>query len=84
MKRKETVDDRAVKDASAIQRDLERDKFPEMEDREGYAKQKQLKKRLGKISRKPKKEAREDREKTNAFIRLFEKLRNMLRKGTGR
>lgn len=76
MKHKETVDDRAVKDASAIQRDLEKERFPEMEDREGYAKQKQLEKRLGKISRNPKKGAREDRKRTNVFIHLIGKLRN--------
>jgi hypothetical protein len=69
MKHKETVDDRAVKDASKIQRELEKVDMIEAEDPEGYVKQKQLIKKVrGKPGNKRKKEAREDREKTKKGI----------------
>jgi hypothetical protein len=80
MKHKETADDRAIKDASAIQRAAEKEGFPEMEDPERYEKQKQSKKLFIESQKKRKKEAREDRERTsNIFKHFFGKWRN---KGT--
>jgi hypothetical protein len=76
MKHKETAYDRAVKDASAVQRAVEKEKFPEMEDPERYEKQKQSEEDFKKSQKKRKEEAREDREKTNIFIRGLMKSRN--------
>jgi plasmid replication initiation protein len=76
MKHKETADDRAVKDASAIKRAIGKEKFSETEDPEKYKKQKQLEKDLKKPQEKRTKEAREDREKTNIIKRILARWRN--------
>jgi hypothetical protein len=77
MKHKETADEKAIKDASLLQRVVEKENFLEMEDPERYAQQRQLKKDgLGKTEKRRKKEARVDREKTEKFIAAFVKRRN--------
>jgi hypothetical protein len=75
MKHPETVDDCAVKDASKMQRVLKQERAPEMEDPEGYEKNKRFQKKFMKVTGNRKKEAREDRKKTNIFIHVLEKLR---------
>jgi hypothetical protein len=70
MKKKETVDDEAIKRASKTQRALKKDSFPEMEDQKEYKRQKQIKSAVaGKHGRRQKKEAREDRKK-NELLRI--------------
>jgi hypothetical protein len=77
MKKKETVDDRLIKDVSTIDRVVKKDDFPETEDPERYAKQKQLKKEgIGKHLKEKKKETREDREKNENARRAFVERRN--------
>jgi hypothetical protein len=68
MKRKETVDDEAIKRVSKLQRHGERDDFPEMEAPEEYARIKKNKSSVDEPRRRQKKEAREDREKTEQLI----------------
>ena len=75
MKHKETVDDLAVKDAAKIQRKEEKVDLPESEDPERYAQLKQLKKKArGKSGNMRKKEAREDRKRSENFIDALMKL----------
>jgi hypothetical protein len=72
MKHNETADDRTIKDLSAIQRAIKKEDFPEMEDPEGYAQQKQSKeKRIGKPLKEKKKEGREEREKDEKAIQTY-------------
>jgi hypothetical protein len=74
MKHKETVDDEAIKRASKTQRFLKKDDIPEMEDPEGYKRNKQIKSSVAdKHGRRQKKEAREDREKNERLRKVISK-----------
>jgi len=63
MKRKATADDEAIKMPSAIQRENNKDDFPEMENPEEYALGKKIKDLSNVHCREQKKTARESREK---------------------
>jgi len=77
MKRKETVDDEAIKMASKTQRFLEKDDFLEMEDPKEYERRKKIKSTVaGRHGRKQKKEAREDREKNEHLRKVGIKVKS--------
>jgi hypothetical protein len=72
MKHKETVNDEAIKIASRTQRFLEKDDSPEMEDPEKYKRSKQIKSEVvGRLGRRQKKEAREDRAKNESLRKMI-------------